>query len=76
VHGEPPGDAALLVDDIVTKGSTLVGAASRLQEAFPGLGVRGFALVRTRGLIEEVEALVEPCVGTIRFDGQSCARTP
>ncbi|HWM91420.1 MAG TPA: hypothetical protein VN493_11705 [Thermoanaerobaculia bacterium] len=38
-----------LVDDVLTKGSTLLAGASLLAEAFPGVPVRVFALIRTMG---------------------------
>lgn len=37
----------IIVDDVVTRGATLLGAASRLAEALPGVRVRGFAAIRT-----------------------------
>ncbi|HEV3458113.1 MAG TPA: hypothetical protein VHG32_16220 [Thermoanaerobaculia bacterium] len=37
-----------LVDDVITKGATLLAGASRLAEAFPDATVRAFALVRTQ----------------------------
>lgn len=37
----------LLIDDVVTRGATLLAAASRLREAFPDVAIRAFALVRT-----------------------------
>lgn len=68
--GEP--DLLCLVDDVVTKGSTLIGAASRLQEHYPGAVVRAFAAVRTRGLQPEIDQIVEPCVGRIwLIDGEA-----
>lgn len=39
-----------VVDDIVTKGATLLAAVSRVAEAFPEAEVRAFALLRTMGL--------------------------
>jgi phosphoribosylpyrophosphate synthetase len=36
----------LLVDDIITRGATLLGAASRLAEAFPKAEIRAFAVMR------------------------------
>lgn len=56
-----------LVDDVVTQGSTALAAASRLAIAFPTAEIRLFALVRTRGLIPEIEAIVEPTVGEIEL---------
>jgi hypothetical protein len=54
-----------LVDDVVTKGATLLAAASLVAEAFPEADVRAFALVRTMGLVPDVERVVEPTVGRI-----------
>lgn len=57
----------LLVDDFVTRGATLLGAASRVSEVYPKLDIRGFALVRsiTDG---EIERIREPCIGAIEID--------
>lgn len=66
----------VLVDDIVTKGRTLLAAAARLHEAFPGVRIRGFALVRTMGLVPGVNKLLDPCVGQIRWRGGDAERSP
>jgi hypothetical protein len=66
----------LLVDDVVTKGRTLLAAASRVQEAFPAARIHAFALVRTMGLEPEVARLVDPCVGQIRWQGGDAHRRP
>jgi hypoxanthine phosphoribosyltransferase len=62
-----------VVDDFVTKGNTLLAAASRLAEVYPGSTVTVFALVRTKGLQPEVENIIEPCVGRIweRYAGEA-----
>jgi len=65
-----------IVDDIVTKGATLIAAASRVVEAFPGAQVRVFALVRTMGLVAEIERMGAPCRGLITFDGHDADRRP
>jgi phosphoribosylpyrophosphate synthetase len=65
-----------LVDDIVTKGNTLLGAASRLAEVFPGRDVSTFALVRTKGRQAEIEAIIDPCLGVIRRSGDEADREP
>ena len=59
-----------LVDDVVTRGATFVGAAAHILAAFPKSELRCFALVRTQssGAIENVIAPVE---GTITFVAQS-----
>ena len=54
-----------VVDDFLTKGATMLGAASRLHEVYPTAAIAAFAAVRTKGLQPEVEALVEACVGRI-----------
>jgi len=74
-------DAALLqqvvlVDDVVTKGRTLLAAAARLQDAFPNAQIRAFALVRTMGMSAEVDRLLEPCVGEIRWRAGDAHRNP
>jgi hypothetical protein len=66
----------VLVDDVITRGRTLLAAAARLSEAFPQVPVRSFALLRTRGLIPGVEQLLDPCVGEICWNGSDARRTP
>lgn len=55
-----------VVDDVVTKGATLLAAASRLAKAFPRAQIRTFALVRTMGFVPDIERIVDPVVGRIR----------
>jgi predicted amidophosphoribosyltransferase len=61
----------LLVDDIITRGSTLLGAANKLADAFPNARIRAFAFMRTITNSNEFESIVKPCVGKIilREDG-------
>lgn len=66
----------ILVDDVVTKGRTLLAAAARLQEALPCARIRAFALLRTMGLVPEVNRLIDPCVGEITWRGGDAHRTP
>jgi len=76
---EPPSAAVariVLLDDVVTKGRTLLAAAMRVRESLPHVPVRGFALLRTMGMGREVDRLVEPCVGRIRWRGGDVIRTP
>lgn len=65
-----------IVDDVVTKGATLLAAASRMHDAFPKADVRTFALVRTMGLVPEIEKIGMPCSGRISFDGHGVDRQP
>jgi hypothetical protein len=69
-------ESIVLIDDVVTKGRTLLAAASRVHEAFPFSDVRAFALVRTLGLCSGVQQLVDPCQGEIRWSHGDAHRTP
>lgn len=55
-------DEIVLVDDIITKGSTLIGGAARIAEVYPGVPIRAFAVART---ISQWEKLEDPRVGVI-----------
>jgi hypothetical protein len=64
----------MLIDDVVTRGATLLGAASRIAAELPGAEILGFVLVRavTDG---EIATIRDPCVGTIELkDGESLRR--
>ena len=66
----------VLIDDVVTKGRTLLAAASRVHEAFPSAQIRAFALVRTMGLISGVRQILDPCLGEIRWKAGDAHRSP
>lgn len=70
------GARIAVVDDVITKGATLLAAASRVQEAFPEAEVRAFALLRTMGLVEEVDKILDPCRGTITLVRGEVMRAP
>jgi hypothetical protein len=61
----PSPEKITLVDDVVTKGATLLAAASLVQDAFPKAEVRAFALIRTLGLVPDIDALIQPVTGSI-----------
>jgi predicted amidophosphoribosyltransferase len=64
-----------VVDDVVTKGATLLAAVSRVAEAFPDAEVRAFALLRTMGFVE-IEKILDPCTGTITLRNGEAVREP
>jgi hypothetical protein len=71
-----PLERIVLIDDVVTKGRTLLAAATRLHEAFPAAQIRAFALVRTMGLVSGVQQLLDPCRGEIRWRAGDAHRSP
>jgi hypothetical protein len=66
----------VLIDDVVTKGRTLLAAASRVHETLPSSQIRAFALLRTLGLISGVQQLLDPCKGVIRWQAGDAHRSP
>lgn len=54
-----------VVDDFVTRGSTLLACARLLAGAFPDAEIGAFALVRTRGLVADIERIIDPVLGSI-----------
>jgi predicted amidophosphoribosyltransferase len=70
----PP--SVVLIDDVITKGRTLLAAAARVHEAFPQAQVRAFAMLRTVGLSSGLRRLLEPCRGEIRWKAGDAHRSP
>lgn len=66
-------DEIVVVDDIVTRGATLIAAAARLAEVYPHATLRAFAVARTKRMTAGIE---DPCVGTIAVAGGVCRRDP
>ena len=76
--GAPPGAIRriVLIDDVVTKGRTLLAAAARLQTELPHADIRAFALMRTQGFVQHLGHLTESCHGVIRWAGGDARREP
>ena len=74
--GFPPTTKLLLVDDFVTKGRTILAAAMVLRRAIPSAQVQAFAVVRTMGLVPDVEKIRWPIVGEIQSIGDDASRIP
>jgi hypothetical protein len=66
----------LLVDDVVTKGRTLLAAAARLEIELPQADIRAFALIRTQGFVNRMTRVFEPCHEFIRWSGGDARREP
>ena len=74
--GVPPTMKFLLVDDFVTKGRTILAAATVLRTAFPEAQIQAFAVVRTMGLVPDVEKIRWPVEGEIRAGNGDAVRDP
>jgi hypothetical protein len=66
----------LLVDDIITKGRTLLAAAARLQAQMPHADIRAFALIRTQGFVRCMDQVTDVCHGAVRWAGGDARREP
>ena len=66
----------VLIDDVITRGRTLLAAAARLRSALPYADIGAFALIRTQGFLPRIERLVEPCHGVVRWAGGDAQREP
>lgn len=56
-----------LVDDVLTQGRTMIACAHRLEEAFPEAPIRCFAMIRTQGFVQNVEQIIDPATGIVRY---------
>lgn len=72
----PPTGQLVLVDDVVTKGRTLLAAATVLADALPGVEIRAFAALRTMGLVPDIATYTDPVVGEIVWTGADADRQP
>ncbi len=67
----------VLIDDVVTTGSTLIGCANKLLESYPSIPIRGFAAMRAVSNPSYFKHTLDPVIGsiTLRSDGR-CHRQP
>lgn len=72
----PQTSHLVLIDDVVTRGRTLLAAALRLREIFPQADIRGFALLRTMGYSPVFNELLVPCTGKIQWVCDDARRSP
>ncbi len=55
----------LLVDDLVTRRATFLGAASRIAEMYTNTNIKAFAAMRTISNGSEFSDIIDPRNGTI-----------
>lgn len=66
----------VVVDDVVTRGSTFLGAVNRLAEAFPNAKIRAFAVMRSISDAEDFVDIVDPRIGKITMFFNTPQRNP
>ena len=68
----------VLIDDIVTRGHTMIGAANRLLEAFPSSRIHAFAAMRAISDWNDFSHIYDPRIGSIEYrqDSDDCLRRP
>ena len=64
-----------IIDDVITKGATLIAAASVLKHHLPDASISVFGLVRTISY-GEISAIMEPVLGEITVTGNDANRNP
>jgi hypothetical protein len=69
-------ESIVLIDDVITVGRTFLAAAARVREALPDAQIRAFALLRTRSMISDIQSVLEPCRGEIRWMDGDARRIP
>jgi predicted amidophosphoribosyltransferase len=57
----------LIIDDIITRGATLMGAANRLFDVYPKAKIRAFAAMRAMSPPFQFTKIYDPIVGTIKL---------
>jgi hypothetical protein len=70
-----PRPKLLLVDDVITRGATMLAASSVLLDAIPDASVIAFAVVRTNSDFSEA-SLLSPRRGWVRLRGEATFRRP
>lgn len=73
-----PQTEVILVDDIITRGHTFMGAAWCIKKAFPEVQIKAFAAMRTVSNESEFKGLIDPVYGQIVYRNRSadCLRRP
>ena len=71
--GLAPPSRLLVIDDVVTSGTTIMACALKLSLAFPGVPVSGFALARVQSA-GNPHRVLDPIIERVTIAGQRCKR--
>jgi len=66
----------VLIDDVITRGATALGAVNKLADVFPNARIRVFAVMRTISNPDKFSKIIQPCIGTISLVGEDTFRDP
>lgn len=66
----------VLVDDVITRGATVIGCASRIKEVYPGASITAFALVRAWADMPDSSPMLTPTMGVVMVREGECYREP
>jgi len=66
----------VLVDDIITRGSTILGCINILKDVYPNADIVGFAVMRTISELHLFHDIEDPCVGTVIYTNGNLWRKP
>jgi predicted amidophosphoribosyltransferase len=64
-----------IVDDVITRGATLIACYARLREIYPQTPIQCFSLIRTMSNVE-VDSVLDPVAGIVTYHGGSLHRHP
>lgn len=66
----------ILIDDVVTRGSTLAGGALKLRAEFPEALIKGFAVARVDGEadLSDTKEMLDPKVEVVHYDATDARR--
>jgi len=62
----------LLIDDFITRGSTSIGAANRLADAYPNANIRVLVVMKTISDPKKFKKINDPCIGKIEYSHGEC----
>jgi predicted amidophosphoribosyltransferase len=66
----------ILIEDVITRGATMIGCASIIKQKFPSINIKGFAALRTISKPEDFKDINEPCIGKITLKNNTTIRIP
>lgn len=64
------------VDDVITRGAQMMGAALAIWAVRPDISIKAFAFLRTISDPEDFEVIFSPCIGIVKERRGECFRAP